>query len=89
MSSTKLRKFTTIDIAAVLFIFALVLRIPADPDMWWHLKVGQDILAGIFPYHDIYTWSMPGYAWVDHEWLTEVLMYIIQHATGLIGLDWF
>jgi hypothetical protein len=81
-----LRRLTTIDIVLASFALILLLRFPFDPDMWWHLKVGQDLLAGIFPYRDIYTWSMPAYPWVDHEWLTDVLMYVVQHTFGLVGL---
>ena len=81
-----LRRLTTIDIVLASFALILLLRFPFDPDMWWHLKVGQDLLAGIFPYRDIYTWSMPAYPWVDHEWLTDVLIYVVQHTFGLVGL---
>jgi hypothetical protein len=75
-----------LDIALLLFPVTLLLRVPNDPDLWWHLRVGQDILRGIWPFGDTYTWSMPGFAWVDHEWLTNLLMYGIFRATGLLGL---
>ncbi|HEY3342856.1 MAG TPA: hypothetical protein VGK81_12595, partial [Anaerolineae bacterium] len=69
-----------------LFAFTLTLQSPLDPDLWWHLRVGQDFWSGIFPFRDIYTWSMPGYLWVDHEWLTDALMFQVYRLTGLIGL---
>src|SRR5580704_13156241 len=35
-----------------------------DPDLWWHLKVGQDILATHrWPVADPYSFSAPGYHW--------------------------
>jgi hypothetical protein len=80
------RRYTFIAIILALFAFTLTLQSPLDPDLWWHLRVGQDFWAGIFPFRDIYTWSMPGYMWVDHEWLTDALMYQVYHWTGLIGL---
>ncbi|MCL5996674.1 MAG: hypothetical protein M1546_11560 [Chloroflexi bacterium] len=80
------QKLSSLDILFILFSVAVVLQPPADPDLWWHLKVGQDLLAGIFPFHDIYSWSMPGYAWIDHEWLTDLIMFLVYRATGLIGL---
>jgi hypothetical protein len=80
------RRYTFIAIALALFAVTLALQFPLDPDMWWHLRVGQDLWAGVFPYHDTYTWSMPGYMWVDHEWLTDALMYQVYHGVGLVGL---
>lgn len=78
-------RLSYIDVILVAFPIALLLQIPMDPDLGWHLRVGQDLWRGIFPYQDIYTWSMPGYAWVDHEWLTNALMYQAYRAGGLIG----
>ena len=80
------RRYTFIAIILALFAVTLALQYPMDPDLWWHLRVGQDFWAGIFPFRDIYTWSMPGYAWVDHEWLTDALMYQVYRWAGLAGL---
>ncbi len=45
----------------------------ADPDTWWHAKVGQMILAtGHFPTHDIYSFTVKGEPWMAYEWLGEV-----------------
>ena len=74
-----------IDVILIIFPCALLLQIPMDPDLGWHLRVGQDIWRGIFPFEDIYTWSMPGHAWVDHEWLTNAVMYQAYRIGGLIG----
>lgn len=46
-----------------------------EPDLWWHLSVGRDLLAGKgIPDGDLYTWSLPGHRWVDHEWLLDLLL---------------
>jgi hypothetical protein len=79
-------RISFLDLAILLLLAAAVLPTPTDPDMWWHLKVGQDALHGILPFNDIYTWSMPDYAWVNHEWLTDILMTLIYQASGLTGL---
>ncbi len=58
-----------------------------DPDLWWHLKVGQDILATHrWPVADPYSFSAPGYHWLAYEWLGDVLMASVWHAGGLLGL---
>ena len=77
--------FSFIDVILILFPCALLLQIPMDPDLGWHLRVGQDIWRGIFPFQDIYTWSMAGHAWIDHEWLTNALMIQGYNIGGLIG----
>jgi hypothetical protein len=47
----------------------------ADPDTWWHAKIGQFILAtGHLPTHDIYSYTVRGHLWIAYEWLGEVLI---------------
>lgn len=50
-----------------------------DPDFGWHLEVGEEMLiSGQLPHFDEYSWTMPGFEWVDHEWSVDawlVLMY--------------
>lgn len=58
-----------------------------DPDLWWHLQTGQDIVANrAIPYTDIYSFTKNGSEWVTHEWLSEVLLYGIFRFTGWGGL---
>jgi hypothetical protein len=61
----------------------------ADPDTWWHAKVGQFIVAtGHLPRHDIYSYTVTGHPWIAYEWLGEVLMGWAAKwgAMGLLGL---
>ncbi|HVB34870.1 MAG TPA: hypothetical protein VNJ52_10935 [Patescibacteria group bacterium] len=61
----------------------------ADPDTWWHAKVGQLILATHhFPAHDIYSFTVHGNPWISYEWLGEVLIgWAGGHGvTGLLML---
>jgi hypothetical protein len=80
------RAWTSLSLALLLFAVALALQAPFDPDLGWHLRVGQDLWAGRFPFQDDYTWSMPGYAWVDHEWLTNAGMDVVYRAAGAWGI---
>src|SRR2546428_12420575 len=46
-----------------------------DPDTYLHIATGRWILAhGSLPSHDPFSHSMPGAAWVPHEWMAEVIM---------------
>lgn len=53
-----------------------------DPDFGWHLTSGQYILEHGIPRHDIYSYTMPSFPWIHHEWLADVGNYIIYHYLG-------
>lgn len=58
-----------------------------DPDLWWHLRAGQDMVAnGAIPYTDSYSFTKSGSEWVAHEWLSEVILYGIFRFAGWGGL---
>ena len=58
-----------------------------DPDFWWHLRVGRWIVEnGKLPSHDLFTYTVPDHVWTDHEYLTEVLMWLTYSAAGTVGL---
>jgi len=76
-------------LAFFLMIFALAIRQSAfiDPDLWWHLQTGQDIVTSrAIPQVDIYSFTKAGSEWVTHEWLSEVLIYGIFRFVGWAGL---
>ncbi len=59
-----------------------------DPDFWWHLRVGNDILGGQgIPRIDTYTWTVLGRQFVDFYWLYDVGMAFLFKTTGPIGLS--
>ena len=61
----------------------------ADPDFWGHVRFGEDILTtGTLPKVDPYSFTQDR-PWVNHEWLSEVLMafsYRLGGTVGLVGL---
>ncbi len=82
-SLTTRRLFVTIFILA---IFAMAVRETLDPDMWWHLRTGQVIVEDGIPRQDPYSFTLPGSKWITHEWLSEVVMWLVYRVTGLPGL---
>src|ERR1041384_5589068 len=71
----------------MLLIFASALRPITDPDFWWHLKTGEHIVAvKSIPRTDIFSTLRFGSEWVTHEWLSEVLMYVVFRFLGYGGL---
>lgn len=69
-------------------VLALVAQTRADPDLWGHVRFGQDILAsGSIPRTASYSFTADQ-PWVNHEWLAEVAMAASYKAgtPGLIAL---
>jgi hypothetical protein len=59
-----------------------------DPDFWWHLRTGRWMLDnGRLPSVDLYTFTVPGHVWTDHEYLTEILMWLLYRSAGVVGLS--
>ena len=68
-------------------LFVPLREFDVDPDIWWHIKVGQDILTTHhLPTADTYSFTVHGTPWVAYEWVGEVLLAAVQRAWGLQGL---
>lgn len=58
-----------------------------DPDFGWQLRNGQTFLTtGIF-YKDPYSYTMPSFPVVSHEWFSDVIIALIYGPTGFYGLS--
>jgi hypothetical protein len=58
-----------------------------DPDLWGHLKFGEEILRSrSIPFVDTYSYSAYGLRWTNHEWLSELIFYVIYLIFGSGGL---
>lgn len=77
-------------IVAFLFI-ALNLWVKArsflDPDFGWHLRMGQLILQKGLPQTDPFSYTMPSFPVVGHEWLVDVGIARMFPLLGLDGLS--
>ena len=74
-----------------IYIFAYAVlfasRPLSDADFWWHLKTGEYIVAtGIIPRRDFFSFTNYGRPWVAHEWLSEVIFYVIYSRLGFNAL---
>jgi hypothetical protein len=82
-------------LASGLFINAArsVTQLLREPDMWWHIKTGQMILAnGSVPQVDSFSHSFFGSPWIAKEWLAQVmyaLSYNVVHWAGPLFLASF
>lgn len=70
--------------SSALYFFSFV---TADVDLWGHIKFGKDMWdAKAFQWVDIYSYTAFGSQWINHEWLSELVMYWVFHAFGSPGL---
>ena len=59
----------------------------SDFDLWGHLKFGEDIWqTGSIPKTDPYNYTFPNHVWFNHEWLSEVLFYLLYKFFGSTGI---
>lgn len=72
-------------LVSVVFVAERSIRL--DPDTWWHIKVGSDILATHqFPIADHYSFTVRGAPWIAYEWLGDVVMSLASRS-GLGGTE--
>ncbi len=58
-----------------------------DPDLWGHIRFGQQFIAQRHLIdRDPYSYSVPGIVWRDYEWLAEVVMAAVYNLGGVFGL---
>jgi hypothetical protein len=68
-------------------LLTMAARNASDPDMWWHLRTGQLTAQNHRTFHaDPYSFTKFGQPWVNHEWLSDVLMFGCYRIAGWGGL---
>lgn len=68
-------------------ILLVVPQTTSDPDIWWHLRNAQLMLQHhAFVRHDVFSFTVHGVPWIDHEWLSELPFYLGWHLLGFTGV---
>jgi len=69
-------------------VATIVRAFSLDPDVWWHIKSGEAILATHrWPTVDSYSFTVAGQHWLAYEWLGDVLLAAIHRIGGLRGME--
>jgi hypothetical protein len=72
--------------SVVIASLALFVTPVADTDFWLHAATGRWIVEhGRLPAHDLFTYTVAGHVWVDHEYLSEVALWLLQARFGMAG----
>lgn len=85
MKSLTLPRLLTV--IALLAVFAMAFRAPVDTDTYWHLRAGQwQVENRAILRVDLFSHTRAGAAWVNHSWLSQVILYAVYAGLGDVGL---
>ncbi len=70
-------------LAVAILGFAAFTQPQYDPDFWWHLRVGLDILASGVPQHNAYTFTAATHPFITQEWGSEAIYALLYRAFGM------
>lgn len=74
--------------AAMVAVLVVLIRRVGDPDFWWHLATARWILDNhALPSHDLFTYTVPGHVWTDHEYGTELFIIGLFRAGGFAAVS--
>ena len=84
------RAFSFLTMLAFLLVtleFIMTRGSVVDPDIWWHLRNAEYLFQHHqFPRADMYSFTVAGHPWINHEWLSEIPYYLAWRAAGLSGV---
>lgn len=73
-----------------LFIFSFNFILVKDPDFGWHMRYGEEIIKSHkIALTDTFSHSFYGKPFVDYEWLTEVIYYLVFTKYSFFGISLF
>ena len=74
-------------LGAWLFSIVIVLYPIYDQDMYWHLANGREMVnTGRIVNEEIFSYTHFGEKFDNHEWLGQIILYLIWHSFGFYGL---
>ena len=72
----------------ILLLLIMALRTPLDTDMWWHLRAGEETWTNRQVYSvDTFSFTRSGQAWLNHSWLSQVLMFLLFQYGSYLALS--
>src|SRR5574340_1641824 len=72
----------------LLLVFLMAARSPGDPDMFWHLRAGEETIKSSKPLLvDTMSYTKLAGRWVNHSWLSQVVLYLFYQLGGMFGLS--
>ena len=73
-----------------LAILLLCIFPPSDVDLGWHLRYGEYFFQhGRILRENIFSYTFPGYQWVNHSWLYDPIVYLVFKSGGFLLVSLF
>lgn len=74
-------------VITMLLVVMMAARTPLDSDLWWHLRAGQvTVETGKPLISDIFSFTRGGQTWVNHSWLSQVMLFGLFQLGSTTGL---
>ena len=73
----------------ILLLYLMKGTFSIDPDFGWELRLGEWMLKHGIPMTDPLSYTMPSYPYVNHEWLTSIILYVIHVIGGMYAIGIF
>lgn len=69
-------------------ILILLLVHPVDNnDLWMHIRTGEVMLENMSVASvDDYSYTVQGREWLNHQWLSQVIFFLVYRSSGVSGL---
>src|ERR1017187_10472556 len=84
--TSRLRRITpgqVLAVAAFVVILCVLVRRGGDPDIFWHLVAGQWMVdRHQIVSKDLFTFTVTGKQWIDPEYTTEIIAYLVFKLGG-------
>jgi len=78
---------TFVSLTLIFILFVTGQGKVADPDIWWHLHNADYLIQHhSLPNNDMYSFTVAGHPWMNHEWLADLPYYFAWRALGLSGI---
>ncbi|MBT3182696.1 MAG: hypothetical protein HN337_09360 [Deltaproteobacteria bacterium] len=80
--------WTLVSISTFSVVAFIFLHPVGNSDIFWQIKAGEYIgQNGLPPGKDIFSYVVQGSAWIDLQWLTELLFFSVERVGGFVGLS--
>lgn len=77
-------------VITLLLVGIMAARTPLDSDLWWHLRSGRVMVETGRPLlQDVFSYTREGAAWINHSWLSQMILYGLHQLAGYAGLSYW
>ncbi|HZB97788.1 MAG TPA: hypothetical protein VE219_04240, partial [Candidatus Sulfotelmatobacter sp.] len=77
----------TVLLAVVLMTFVTCIDVLHDPDVWWHLRLGQWIIDHHrLPGGELFSYTAAGKPFTAHEWFADVIFASVHAVGGMLAI---